>query len=333
MNRIKEILKMKNIQQKELASHLDISPNTLSQYINEKRMMNPEILSQIADYLEVTVDYLICKAGTIVCPVCHNTYDPLNKCDSAEHDIFHAKFTAAENKFGTILVYGEADQKRSDCIDRFSNPALSLEEKENAFDDYLKYEYMLGIWQNNFDLSYDNFDVFCKKTLSSSNILNLLQSISTEFYNKMLNKYDVSYLADYYDNLEELSNMQFDLMADIETQQEKIYELMETCFDDNAIYVLQQYTYLWDEYQAMLLQYINKLVELQDADISDSLKDSERSRSLIHFKQMKSNKNLTNAAHQKENVSEEAKQNEEPQIQEKMQEEISKRKAMMSDTE
>ena len=39
------------------------------------------------------------------------------------------------------------------------------------------------------------------------------------------------------------------------------------------------------------------------------------------------------AAHQKNNVSEEAKQNEEPKIQEKMQEEIAKRKAMMSDTE
>lgn len=163
--------------------------------------------------------------------------------------------------------------------------------------------------------------------------------VTTEDVVKFANalKSTVPYLMgwenDFINFQEELDDMRFDLMADIENQQEKIYELMETCFDNNAIYVLQQYTYLWDKYQAMLLQYINKLVELQDADISDSLKDSERSRSLIHFKQMKSNKNLTNAAHQKENVSEEAKQNEEPQIQEKMQEEISKRKAMMSDTE
>ena len=42
---------------------------------------------------------------------------------------------------------------------------------------------------------------------------------------------------------------------------------------------------------------------------------------------------LIDAAHDKNNVSEEAKQNEEPKIQEKMQEEIAKRKAMMSDTE
>ena len=41
----------------------------------------------------------------------------------------------------------------------------------------------------------------------------------------------------------------------------------------------------------------------------------------------------TNAAHDKNNVSEEAKQNEEPKIQEKMREEIAKRNAMMSDTE
>ena len=192
MNRIKEILKMKNIQQKELASHLDISPNTLSQYINEKRMMNPEILSNIADYLEVTVDYLICKVGTIVCPICHNTYDPLNKYDSAEHDTFHAKFTAAENKFGTILAYGEADQKRSDCIDRFRNPTLSLDERKTAFDDYLKYEYMLSIWKNNFNLSHDDFDTFYKKKSNLSEVKEVLQSIDSQLRNDLVAKYGIT---------------------------------------------------------------------------------------------------------------------------------------------
>lgn len=182
---------MKNIQQKELASHLDISPNTLSQYINEKRTMSPEILSNIADYLGVTVDYLICKIGTIACPICHNTYDPLNKYDSAEHDVFHDKFTAAENKFGTILVYGEADQKRSDCIDKFRNPNLSLEEREAAFDDYLKYNYMLSIWRSNFDLSHDDFNSFCQKETSSLEIKDALQSITPQLRDSLIAKYKI----------------------------------------------------------------------------------------------------------------------------------------------
>lgn len=41
----------------------------------------------------------------------------------------------------------------------------------------------------------------------------------------------------------------------------------------------------------------------------------------------------TNAAHEKKNISDEAKQTEEQQIQEQMQKEIAKRNAMMSDTE
>ncbi len=132
---------------------------------------------------------------------------------------------------------------------------------------------------------------------------------------------------------ETLDEIRYDLMADREAQQEKIYELMKNCFDDSSIYLLQAYTYLWDQYKNLLLQYTERLVDLQNADISTSLKNSERTRSNVFFEQMIANKKLTNAAHEKENISDEAKQTEEQQIQEQMQKEIAKRNAMISDTE
>ena len=132
---------------------------------------------------------------------------------------------------------------------------------------------------------------------------------------------------------ETLDEIRYDLMADREAQQEKIYELMKNCFDDSSIYLLQAYTYLWDQYKNLLLQYTERLVDLQNADISTSLKNSERTRSNVFFEQMIANKKLTNAAHEKENISYEAKQTEEQQIQEQMQKEIAKRNAMISDTE
>ena len=132
---------------------------------------------------------------------------------------------------------------------------------------------------------------------------------------------------------ETLDDIRYDLMADREAQQEKIYELMKNCFDDSSIYLLQAYTYLWDQYKNLLLQYTERLVDLQNADISTSLKNSERTRSNVFFEQMIANKKLTNAAHEKENISDEAKQTEEQQIQEQMQKEIAKRNAMISDTE
>ena len=102
---------------------------------------------------------------------------------------------------------------------------------------------------------------------------------------------------------ETLDEIRYDLMADREAQQEKIYELMKNCFDDSSIYLLQAYTYLWDQYKNLLLQYTERLVDLQNADISTSLKNSERTRSNVFFEQMIANKKLTNAAHEKENIS------------------------------
>lgn len=73
---------------------------------------------------------------------------------------------------------------------------------------------------------------------------------------------------------ETLDEIRYDLMADREAQQEKIYELMKNCFDDSSIYLLQTYMCLGDQYKKLLLQYTEKLMDLQNADISASLENS-----------------------------------------------------------
>ena len=82
---------------------------------------------------------------------------------------------------------------------------------------------------------------------------------------------------------ETLDEIRYDLMADSEAQQEKIYELMKNCFDDRSIYLLQTYMCLEDQYKKLLLQYTEKLMDLQNADISASLENSERTRKILSF--------------------------------------------------
>ena len=82
---------------------------------------------------------------------------------------------------------------------------------------------------------------------------------------------------------ETLDEIRYDLMADSEAQQEKIYELMKNCFDDRSIYLLQAYMCLEDQYKKLLLQYTEKLMDLQNADISASLENSERTRKILSF--------------------------------------------------
>lgn len=57
--RLKKLRKDNNLTQKELAKVLNIKNNTLSQYENGINEPNDEIKIKIADYFDVTIDYLL----------------------------------------------------------------------------------------------------------------------------------------------------------------------------------------------------------------------------------------------------------------------------------
>ncbi len=59
MKRIKELRKENGVTQKEIADYLNIKQNTYSQYENGQRQVPIEILARLADYYEVSVDYII----------------------------------------------------------------------------------------------------------------------------------------------------------------------------------------------------------------------------------------------------------------------------------
>ncbi len=57
--RIKYLREDKGIYQKELAAYLHISVGTVSNYESGRHYPNPECLCDIADYFNVTTDYLL----------------------------------------------------------------------------------------------------------------------------------------------------------------------------------------------------------------------------------------------------------------------------------
>lgn len=64
MLRLKEIREQRKIQQKDVCTALGIAQNTYSQYENNKREPDSETLSKIADFYNVTLDYLVGRADT-----------------------------------------------------------------------------------------------------------------------------------------------------------------------------------------------------------------------------------------------------------------------------
>lgn len=57
--KLKELRLEKNINQSELGKIIGISPSTVGMYEREQRFPDKDILLKIADYFEVTVDYLL----------------------------------------------------------------------------------------------------------------------------------------------------------------------------------------------------------------------------------------------------------------------------------
>ena len=57
--RMKELRKARNITQLKMAMDLNMSQNTISRYENGEREPGLEELVLIADYLDVSIDYLL----------------------------------------------------------------------------------------------------------------------------------------------------------------------------------------------------------------------------------------------------------------------------------
>lgn len=62
MNRLKPLRNSLNITQKELASFLGINQNTYSYWENGKVKIDSDSLSKLADYFDVSIDYLLGKS-------------------------------------------------------------------------------------------------------------------------------------------------------------------------------------------------------------------------------------------------------------------------------
>lgn len=56
---IKELRKSKHITQTELSEHLNVGQSTLANFENEKRIIPVDIIIKLADYFDVTTDYLL----------------------------------------------------------------------------------------------------------------------------------------------------------------------------------------------------------------------------------------------------------------------------------
>lgn len=56
---LRELLQQRELTQKQLAAHLNMAPSTLGNYIQDSREPDFETLRQLADFFDVSIDYLL----------------------------------------------------------------------------------------------------------------------------------------------------------------------------------------------------------------------------------------------------------------------------------
>lgn len=186
-NIFEQLLAEKGVTVAEVCRATGIRQSTMSNWKKRNNHPSPENAKKIADYFGVSVDYLYGISNTVYCPICHQTYNPLNKSQFEDHSQFHDRFVKATEKYGELIPSGDASDLRGKAIQDFRNPHLSYSERMNAFDSYLKYDYMRKVYESRFDYSI-TFSEYCE-TEASKLIPDTL--ITLDLCNDVRKKYNV----------------------------------------------------------------------------------------------------------------------------------------------
>ena len=96
MDKLKELRKEKKVTLMQMAQDLNVANNTISQWENGRRTPDAIMLSKLADYFDVTIDYLLDRS-----PIKKNTERTSDfiKEDSFEFALFgEVKDLSAEQK-------------------------------------------------------------------------------------------------------------------------------------------------------------------------------------------------------------------------------------------
>ena len=185
--RIKELRESHNMQQKELASALNIPPSTLSQYETGNREPNIETVTKIAKLFDVTTDYIYGISDTVTCRECGLTYSLDNELDVETHREIHARWLKAKEKYGfcySNLAENERIKAENRNIVRdFSQP---LSKRYDAQIEVFKCLFSRALDASNYSDSFISFEEYISMLLNQPSVQ---KRLGKELYEKMLDKF------------------------------------------------------------------------------------------------------------------------------------------------
>lgn len=164
-DRIRALASKKGISLPNLESELGFGNSTIVKW-GIKTKPNAEKLDAVAEYFNVTMDYLMGKTKLAECPKCGQKYNPLDEFDCAIHDTYHDKILKAQEIYPTLIPYNEAVQIKAHYYVKLMKNDLEVEAISDMLDKYLKSSFALYVYET-FEpsIQYD-YSVFCKSEVA-----------------------------------------------------------------------------------------------------------------------------------------------------------------------
>lgn len=128
--RIKELRESKDVSQLELSKHLNISNTTLSQYETGKRIPSDEIKIKIAQYFNVSIDYLFGQSN-IKNPYANNEKIDMAISDDSELSEF---WNTLKEREDLKLLFKQSKDSSPSVIKKMMRIIKAIEEEEDRND-------------------------------------------------------------------------------------------------------------------------------------------------------------------------------------------------------
>ena len=185
--KIEKLLTNNGIKPAQLAKDTGISTGLLTQWKQRKQNPSIEKLAIVAEYFNVSVDYLLGNTTLITCPICGLFYD-LN-IDAEEHKYYHEKVQKACQKFGFWLSPQKQAFEKAKAYDIIYSEQSDDSAKYNAFISLFKSYFSRSIYNNDFNLLHVSFNDYVSMLLNQKYWKN---KIPENIYQKLVLKYGAS---------------------------------------------------------------------------------------------------------------------------------------------
>ncbi len=189
---VKSLCKFRKIPISRLEKDLNFSNGYIGQL--KKGTFPDDRLKQIAEYLGVTVNYLLGNTDLVMCPICGFGNNPLSEHSELEHLEFHQKFLNLKQKYPFLMNYSDSKKNQLIAIEELRthhNP----EKRADIFMKYFQALYSQELQMNGYEEIYGmSFNSLCERqidrTLAHSNSYDGINPETIDWLNK---KYNIKY--------------------------------------------------------------------------------------------------------------------------------------------